>query len=73
MAMLHLTFINCFRHHMIENDVHKSSCVETYYQTGRQGQKENVLLEVFSFQAGITHIYLDLILNDYFYSCLLKS
>jgi len=32
----------------ITNSVHKSSCIENYYQTGLQNTKHNMLLELFS-------------------------
>lgn len=32
----------------VENDVHKSSCIELYYQCGLQTKESNILLELFA-------------------------
>ena len=32
----------------VTNSVHKSSCLENYYQTGLQDSRKNMLLELFS-------------------------
>ncbi|KAK4883510.1 hypothetical protein RN001_006829 [Aquatica leii] len=39
---------NCDYLYSVDNEIHKSSCVELYYQCGLQNTKDNILLELFA-------------------------
>lgn len=38
----------CFYSYEVQNNIHKSSCIELYYQCGLQSKENNVKLELFA-------------------------